>query len=184
MPPDLAAERIAPNVLRQGLKYLDQLGYQILSDWTPGAEIIDPATIDWKAVADGKTEVMMRQLPGPHNAMGRRKFMFPNAEGIYLHDNPDRSLFQEASRLYSGGCVRLEDAPRLGRWLFGHDLEWEGATTEQPVRLDPPVPVYITYLTAMPSGSSIAFFDDVYGRDKARLATLREGPGRLASASR
>ena len=184
VPPDLAAERIAPNVLKQGLKYLDQLGYQILTDWTPDAAIIDPATIDWKAVADGKVEVLIRQLPGPHNAMGRMKFMFPNAEGIYLHDNPDRSLFQEASRLYSGGCVRLEDAPRLGRWLFGRDLEWEGATTEQPVPLGPPVPVYITYLTAMPNGSSIAFFDDVYGRDKARLATLREGPGHVAAASR
>jgi L,D-transpeptidase YcbB len=182
VPPDLAAERIAPNVLKQGLKYLDQLGYQVMSDWTPDAPIVDPKTIDWKAVADGKVEVLLRQLPGPHNAMGRMKFMFPNAEGVYLHDNPDRALFQEASRLYSGGCVRLEDAPRLGRWLFGHDLEWEGATTEQPVPLNPPVPVYITYLTAMPNGGSIAFFDDVYGRDKARLAA-NEGGGAAAVVS-
>ena len=59
------------------------------------------------------------------------KFMFPNEAGVYLHDNPERELFTEASRLYSGGCVRLEDAARLGRWLFGHDLDWEGAGTEQ-----------------------------------------------------
>ena len=183
VPPDLAAERIAPNVLRRGLKYLDELGYQVLSDWVPDPQIIDPKTIDWKAVAAGKKEVLIRQLPGPHNAMGRMKFMFPNTEGVYLHDNPDRGLFQEASRLYSGGCVRLEDAPRLGRWLFGHDLEWEGATTEQPVPLSPPVPVYITYLTAMPNNGSIAFFDDVYGRDKARMAANDQGSGSGATVA-
>jgi L,D-transpeptidase YcbB len=186
VPPDLAAERIAPKVLKQGLGYLDDLGYQVLSDWTPDAEIIDPSTIDWQAVADGKTEVLMRQLPGPHNSMGRMKFMFPNAAGIYLHDNPDRELFTEASRLYSGGCVRLEDAARLGRWLFGHDLQWEGAGTEEMVPLKSPVPVYITYLTAMPdeTGSSIAYYDDVYGRDAQRLATLQSNAGTVASAGR
>jgi murein L,D-transpeptidase YcbB/YkuD len=172
VPPDLATERIAPKVLKQGLKYLDELGYQVMSDWASDAKIIDPKTVDWKGVADGKVEVLMRQQPGPHNSMGRIKFMFPNAEGVYLHDNPERELFQEASRLYSGGCVRLEDAWRLSRWLFGRELTWEGAGTEEPVPLMPPVPVYITYLTAMPSGSSIAYFDDVYGRDKARLASI------------
>jgi murein L,D-transpeptidase YcbB/YkuD len=170
VPPDLAAERIAPNVLRRGLKYLDELGYQVMADWNDNPEIIDPKTIDWKAVAAGKIEVRIRQLPGAHNSMGRMKFMFPNEAGVYLHDNPERELFTEASRLYSGGCVRLEDAARLGRWLFGHDLEWESAGTEQREMLPLPVPVYITYLTALPEGQSIAFYDDVYGRDAARLA--------------
>ena len=97
--------------------------------------------------------------------------VFANGEGIYLHDNPERELFTEASRLYSGGCVRLEDAARLGRWMFGYDLDWESAGTEQRVPLKEPVPVYITYLTALPDGpSSIAYYDDVYGRDAARLA--------------
>jgi len=172
VPPDLAAERIAPNVLKRGLRYLDNLGYQVLSDWDENPTIIDPKTIDWKAVADGKVEVRIRQLPGPHNSMGRMKFMFPNEAGVYLHDNPERELFTEASRLYSGGCVRLEDASRLGRWLFGQDLDWESAGTEQRVPIPRLVPVYITYLTALPSddGSQIAYYDDVYGRDAARLA--------------
>jgi murein L,D-transpeptidase YcbB/YkuD len=186
VPTDLAAERIAPNVVKRGLKYLDELGYQVLSDWVPDPQIIDPKTIDWKAVADGKVNVLIRQLPGPHNSMGRMKFMFPNSQGVYLHDNPERELFEQASRLYSGGCVRLEDAGRLGHWLFGYDLQWEGAGTEQPVPLNPPVPVYITYLTAMPTtdGSSIAYFDDVYGRDKARLATTDSATIASATASR
>ena len=183
VPPDLATERIAPKVLKQGLKYLDQLGYEVMSDWTKDATIIDPKTVDWKGVANGTVDVMIRQKPGPHNSMGWIKFMFPNEQGVYLHDNPERELFTEASRLYSGGCVRLEDAWRLSSWLFHRELTWEGHGTEEPVALEPPVPVYITYLTAMPNGSSIAFFDDVYGRDKARLAVL-QGQGGTVSAAK
>jgi len=175
VPPDLAAERIAPNVLKRGLGYLDELGYQVMSDWVDNPEIIDPKTIDWKAVASGSQEVLIRQLPGPHNSMGRMKFMFPNSEGVYLHDNPERELFEQAARLYSGGCVRLEDADRLGRWMFGRELHWEGATTEERVPLNDPIPVYITYLTAMPDGGTIAYYDDVYGRDAARIASLNGG---------
>jgi murein L,D-transpeptidase YcbB/YkuD len=177
VPPDLAAERIAPNVVKRGLNYLDELGYQVLSDWDANPTIIDPKTIDWKAVAAGKVEVRIRQLPGPHNSMGRMKFMFPNEEGVYLHDNPERELFTEASRLYSGGCIRLEDAARLGRWLFGYDLNWESAGTEQRVPLPSMVPVYVTYLTAIPEGPSIAYYDDVYGRDAARLAVAANADG-------
>ena len=183
VPPDLATERIAPKVLKQGMRYLNELGYEVMSDWTKDAAIIDPKTIDWKGVANGTVDVLIRQKPGPHNSMGRIKFMFPNEQGVYLHDNPERELFTEASRLYSGGCVRLEDAWRLSSWLFHRELTWEGAGTEEPVLLDPPVPVYITYLTAMPNGSSIAFFDDVYGRDKARLAELGKG-GTITAAAK
>jgi len=170
VPPDLAAERIAPNVLKQGVSYLDRLGYKVVSDFIDDPEIFDPSVIDWQAVADGRQKVLIRQQPGAHNSMGRIKFMFPNEQGVYLHDNPDRQLFEEASRLYSGGCVRLESAWRLGRWLFGRDLTWKGAGTEEKVLLDRPVPVYLTYMTAVVEGSDITFLDDVYGRDAARLA--------------
>ena len=181
VPPDLAAERIAPNVLKQGVGYLDRLGYQVVSDFVDDPQIFDPNVIDWQAVADGRQKVLIRQQPGPHNSMGRIKFMFPNDEGVYLHDNPDRQLFEEASRLYSGGCVRLESAWRLSRWLFGRDLTWKGAGAEEKVSLDKPVAVYITYLTAVPDGSQIAYLDDVYGRDKARLAGQSDA-GMVAAA--
>ena len=170
VPPDLTAERIAPNVVKGGLKYLKTLGYEVLSDWSDHPTVVDPSTIDWKGVADGSVEIRVRQLPGPHNSMGRMKFMFPNSEGVYLHDTPDKELLSEASRLFSGGCVRLEDAPRLGAWLFGQPLNPEGAGTEEAQPLAKPVPVYITYLTAVPDGTSIAFLDDIYGRDVKRLA--------------
>jgi murein L,D-transpeptidase YcbB/YkuD len=170
VPPDLAGEDVGQFVVKQGLGYLDKMGYEIVSDWSHNPTIIDPKTVDWKGVVDGKVEVMIRQNPGPQNFMGRIKFMFPNQFGVYLHDNPRRELFKQSTRYFSGGCVRLEDAWRLSRWLFGRDLTWEGAGPEEPVPLDHPVPVYITYLTAMPDGQSIAYYDDVYGRDGTSFA--------------
>jgi murein L,D-transpeptidase YcbB/YkuD len=175
VPPDLAAERIAPLVVKQGLRYLTANGYELLSDWTDKATVIDPGNVDWKAVADGSVEVRIRQLPGPHNGLGKMKFLFPNREGIFLHDTPEKQLLSEASRLYSGGCIRLEDAARLARWLFGRELEKQGDDPEQIVGIPTLVPLYITYLTAVPDGSSIAYFDDVYGRDAARLAAFDAG---------
>jgi murein L,D-transpeptidase YcbB/YkuD len=174
VPPDLAAERIAPNVVKQGISYLTDNGYELLSDWSRNPSIVDPATVDWQAVADGRVEVRLRQLPGPHNALGKMKFVFPNAQGIFLHDTPERQLLSEASRLYSGGCIRLEDAPRFARWLFGRDLEKSGEAPEQIVGIPTLVPLYITYLTAEPNGGTIAFHEDVYGRDAERLAAAGE----------
>jgi murein L,D-transpeptidase YcbB/YkuD len=80
--------------------------------------------------------------------------------------------------------VRLEDAARLGRWLFGRDLDWQDAGTEEPVQLSQPVPVYITYLTAMPDGQTIAYYDDAYGRDKAQVASSAGKSAESSVASR
>jgi murein L,D-transpeptidase YcbB/YkuD len=170
VPSDLAGEDVGQFVVKQGLSYLDKMGYEVVDDWTANPNIIDPKTIDWKGVVDGKVDILIRQKPGPQNFMGRMKFMFPNQFGVYLHDNPRRELFLKSARYFSGGCVRLEDAARLGRWLFGHDLDWQSAGTEEAVPLATPVPVFITYLTAMPDGGSIAYFDDTYGRDATKVA--------------
>ena len=184
VPSDLAGEDVGQYVLKFGLKYLDDYGYEVVSDWTPNPTIIDPKTVDWKGVVDGSVkDIMIRQKPGPKNFMGRMKFMFPNEFGVYLHDNPRRELFLKSARYFSGGCVRLEDAARLGRWLFGRDLDWQSAGTEQPVPLAQPVPVYITYLTAMPDGASIAYYDDVYGRDAPKLAGTTSSSSTTADAS-
>jgi murein L,D-transpeptidase YcbB/YkuD len=110
VPPDLAAERIAPNVLKEGPAYLRRLGYVVLSDWTDDAKPVDPTTIDWQAVADGKVQIRVRQEPGPHNSMGRMKFMFPNAQGVYLHDTPDKQLLNEAAAAFASR-VEADGAP-------------------------------------------------------------------------
>ncbi|QPQ55248.1 L,D-transpeptidase family protein [Allosphingosinicella flava] len=170
VPPDLVAERIAPHVLSDGLSYLDSRGYEILSDWSAAPRVVDPATIDWRAVSNGGVQLRVRQKPGPYNAMGRMKFMFPNDLGVYLHDTPDKDIFGNSDRRASAGCVRLEDAPRLARWLFGKPLTVPRGGTEQQVNLPRPVPVYITYMTAGPEKDRIAFRKDIYGRDGVAMA--------------
>jgi murein L,D-transpeptidase YcbB/YkuD len=175
VPADLTAERIAPNVLKDGVGYLRTHGYVVFSDWGDRANPIDPSTIDWEAVEAGRVQIRVRQNPGPGNAMGRMKFMFPNPQGIYLHDTPDKQLLNEAARLFSGGCVRLEDAPRLAKWLYGKPLSWKGAKTEQPVELPKPVALYLIYQTAVPSDGRIVFYEDIYGSDRSMLAGSSEG---------
>jgi murein L,D-transpeptidase YcbB/YkuD len=169
-PADITARKLAPKVVKQGRAYLNRQGYEVLSNWGDHAKVIDPMTIDWKAVVAGQIHVRMRQKTGPSNSMGKMKFMFPNKQGIWLHDTPEKDVLDEADRLDSNGCVRLADAQRLARWLFGRTLKTKGTRPEQKVALNDKVPVYITYLTAVPSGSSIVFFDDVYGRDSRRMA--------------
>ena len=183
VPSDLAGEDVGQFVVKYGLKYLDDYGYEVVSDWSRDPTVIDPKTVDWQGVTDGKVDVMIRQKPGPKNFMGRIKFMFPNQFGVYLHDNPRRELFEKSVRYFSGGCVRLEDAWRLSRWLFHRELTWEGHGTEEPVMLEQPVPVFITYMTAVPDGQSIAYYDDAYGRDKAQVANSGSNPVAAGSAA-
>ena len=116
-----------------------------------------------------------RPLPGPANFMGAVKFMFPNEQGIYLHDTPERDLLAKDPRFFSNGCVRLEAAARLGRWLFGKPLP-RSRQPERRVELPVPVPIYITYLTAAPEGAIIRFRPDVYGRDAVRTQVAVKSP--------
>jgi murein L,D-transpeptidase YcbB/YkuD len=172
VPDDLVGDRIAPQVLSEGMSYLSAKRYQVLSDWGPNPQVIDPTTIDWQAVRDGTKQVRVRQLPGPDNAMGKVKFEFPNPQGIYLHDTNDPKLFDDAARLFSAGCVRLEAASRLANWLYGKPLVAKSDAPEQKIPLATPVPVYITYLTVSAENGRLAFRQDVYGRDPERLAEL------------
>jgi murein L,D-transpeptidase YcbB/YkuD len=150
--PDLVRTLIAPNVLRDGFAYLNSRGYEVLESFDEDAQPIDPAMVDWKAVAAGRATVKVRQLPGPANSMGQVKFGFPNNDGIYLHDTPKKELFASDDRSISHGCVRLEDAPRLARWLLGRDPSEFGSNPEEQVLLPQAVPIYITYLNASANG--------------------------------
>jgi murein L,D-transpeptidase YcbB/YkuD len=106
--------------------------------------------------------------------MGKVKFEFPNSQGIYLHDTPNKELLRLDGRQLSNGCVRLEDAARFGRWLLDKRLPATGKKPEQRIDLPQLVPIYITYLTAIPENGTIAFHSDVYGRDGAtRFASAR-----------
>lgn len=146
VPAEIAASLIAPQVLRKGVSYLDRQGYEVVSEIGPGAHVVAPGSVDWKAVAAGTADVQIRQLPRWYNSMGRMKFDIANADGIYLHDTPNKKQFAHEKRNTSHGCVRLEDAPRLARWLLGRDLELSSSAPEQHVQLPAPVPIIITYL--------------------------------------
>ncbi|HEX3677152.1 MAG TPA: L,D-transpeptidase family protein, partial [Sphingomicrobium sp.] len=136
--------------------------------------LLDPSKIDWRAVADGHLKVRVRELPGPANSMGRVKFGFPNAWDIYLHDTPVKDLFAQDDRDLSHGCIRLQDAERLARWMLGHDPRAVSNEPEQNVTLPTPVPIYVTYLTAQVHDGQLSYVDDIYGRDSnSQVAALR-----------
>jgi murein L,D-transpeptidase YcbB/YkuD len=143
--PDLAKTIIAPRVLKDGDAYLKMQGYEIVTGWEDNAKVVSPDSIDWSAVADGTTKIYVRQLPGPANSLGHYKFDLPNGDGIYLHDTPRKELFAQDQRNLSHGCVRLEDAPRLAKWLLGKDPPVATAP-EENVLLPKPVPITISYL--------------------------------------
>jgi murein L,D-transpeptidase YcbB/YkuD len=168
---ELVRQLIAPNVLKQGLGYLKSRGYQVFSSYGDDAAQLDPAEVDWQAVAAGRSSVEVRQLPGPANSMGDVKFGFPNKYDIFLHDTPRKGLFADNDRDISHGCIRLEDAQRLGRWLLGRPMT-ASAEPEDHVVLPMPVPIYITYLTAHAEGGQLSFVDDVYGWDSRTLAQI------------
>lgn len=143
--PDLARTIVAPRVLQEGDAYLTTRGYEVVSAWGPDARVLPPDSVDWKAVAAGEAQVYVRQRPGPANSLGHYKFDLPDGDGIYLHDTPKKELFAQDDRSLSHGCVRLEDAQRLARWLLGKDPPAASAP-EESIRLPQPVPITISYL--------------------------------------
>ena len=170
VPTELAQKLIAPHVLKEGIEYLTYRHYEVLSDWSDDAKPIDLASVDWQAVASGDKVIRLRRGPSPGNSMGDMKFMMPNDFGIYLHDYPDKSLFGKDDRWISNGCVRLEDAHRLARWLFGEDPQPRTGQPEEQVDLPNPIPVFMTYFTVAPTANGVAFRPDPYGRDPRVIA--------------
>jgi L,D-transpeptidase YcbB len=177
VPPELVRSLTARRIQEQGLSYLDQFHYEVLADWSGRAPVVDPKTVNWRAIARGQQEptVMVRQKPGPWNSMGEMKFETPNEYGIYLHDTPNKELFAQEDRWLSNGCVRLEDYGRFATWVFGR-MPSPGDTPEQVIALPRPVPVYMTYLTAQPSAvSGVVFRPDPYGFDTLAMPQMEFG---------
>jgi murein L,D-transpeptidase YcbB/YkuD len=165
-PDHLVRKTIAPNVLHLGMTYLRSHGYHVIDEWSENPTEIDPKSVDWKAAAAGTLHLRIQQDPGPLNSMGILKFPFPNPEDIYLHDTPDHAKFALANRNLSNGCVRVEDAKRLGRWLLGHDPVAPGTDAETRVQLESGTPIYLTYITAQARDGKLSYLPDVYGWDQ------------------
>jgi murein L,D-transpeptidase YcbB/YkuD len=166
VPPELVRTLIGPRVVAQGIKYLTDREYQVLTSYGEDAKIIDPSTVDWQGVVDGRVEVSLRRLPSPANSMGAMKFMLPNYFGIYLHDSPERDHFTKNELWFSNGCVRLEDYKRVAKFLFNGSIpQGDDPKVEKEVDLPAPVPVYMTYLTVQTTPDGVQFLPDHYGRD-------------------
>ncbi len=177
VPPELIRSLTATRIQQQGLSYLDQFHYEVLANWNADAPPIDPKTVNWRAIASGRTAptIRVRQLPGPWNSMGEMKFEMPNDYGIYLHDTPNKELFAQDDRWLSNGCVRLEDYRRFATWVFGRAPQVD-SSLEQVIELPKPVPVYMTYLTVEPGeGNGILFRADPYGFDALAMPQMEFG---------
>ncbi|TGN39525.1 L,D-transpeptidase family protein [Marinobacter confluentis] len=181
VPPKLAVEDKLPEI-RRDPNYLQRLGYRIYDGWGANRQVIDPASVDWQKVSPQNFPYRLVQEPGPLNALGQVKFMFPNQYNVYLHDTPSRDLFRQPERAFSSGCVRVQDPMELAALL----LEQEGWTPQQlddslaaggtrTVNLKQPVPVHIQYWTAWVDDNNLAQFrKDIYQRDEPIRRALRE----------
>jgi L,D-transpeptidase YcbB len=183
VPPEMVRTLTAKKVGEMGLSYFRDFHYEVLSDWSPNAKIIDPKTVNWKGIASGKVKptVHVRQLPGPWNSMRNMKFEVTNDYGIYLHDTPHDELFAQDERHLSNGCVRLEDYRRFATWVFGR-VPQTSDQTEHVLPLPRPVPVYMTYLTVTPTSNGVIFRPDPYGFDALAMPQMFGGTTRIASA--
>jgi murein L,D-transpeptidase YcbB/YkuD len=171
VPDDFVRSLIARNVLNEGMSYLKRQGYEVLSSWDSDAQQLDPTKLDWHAVQRGELAVHVRQKPGPRNSMGTVKYEFPTPSGIYLHDTPEKDLMAKDDRQLSAGCIRLEDAKKLGEWLLKGNLDMSSDVPEQRFDLPQPVPVYVVYLTAHADNGRLVISDDPYARDVAPPAS-------------
>ena len=117
----------------------------------------------------------VRQKPGPWNALGQVKFLFPNTYNIYLHDTPSKSLFNEEKRTFSHGCIRVSEPKKLAQYILRNDEKWDSLTItkamnagkEQYYTIKEPIPVFIGYFTAwVDRDGKLNFREDVYGHDK------------------
>jgi len=145
--------------------YLDRIGYEVTD--VKGRKIPSSA-IDWPAYG-AQIPFDIRQPPGPRNALGEMKIMFPNKHAIYMHDTPHKELFAKERRAYSNGCVRLEDPRGMAAAVLGWTREQVAERVKGPhgqVDLAEKVPVYVGYFTAWPhADGQVVYSADVYGRD-------------------
>ncbi len=163
--------------------YLAERAIRVLDRRDGRLDEVDPASVDWAALNRRNFPYLLRQDPGPGNSLGRLKFHMPNRHSIYLHDTPEKQLFNEPSRAFSSGCIRVEASTRLAELLFA-EKRWDAAAIAaridagdtRYVKLPEAVPLYLVYLTAWRADDgSYQFRPDIYGLDAPLIGAL-DGP--------
>jgi len=180
IPPTILREDILPSMAKDQ-SYLSRKGLRVFDREGRAVEV---SSIDWQQTTQQGFPYYIKQGPGPNNALGRIKFMFPNRHFIYLHDTPSQALFARAERTFSSGCIRLEYPFQLATTLLNRTENWLPSDIEklvasgQPRRvdLDRPITVMMLYLTAFAAeDGQLELRRDIYKRDSAVLKALN-GP--------
>jgi L,D-transpeptidase YcbB len=182
VPDGITRRTLLPRIINDP-SYVQRQRFEVVEGWQAGADTIPPDEIDW-AMAREEFPYRLRQRPGPRNALGQVKFMFPNRFNVYLHDTPANQAFERADRALSHGCVRVERPVQLADWLLRHQPAWDesrirgamGQRSPRSVRLAETTPVHMLYFTAWVDDAGVMQFrDDLYGHDAAHAAQLPVG---------
>ncbi|WP_242637596.1 L,D-transpeptidase family protein [Desulfobacter hydrogenophilus] len=182
MPPSIAKNEELPK-LRKNPNYLVNKNIRLFSNWQKDGVEIDSTVIDWNAVTPSQMAgFKLRQDPGPANALGRVKFVFPNQYFVYLHDTPSKKLFSRQTRSFSHGCIRVSEPEKLAAFLLNEkDNKWDRERVNHLINLGkrkvlkirPTIPIHITYQTAwVDKNGQINFNGDVYRRDEKLYQAL------------
>ena len=164
--------------LRRDPRYLQREEMEfVLSD---GRVVTSVSESTLQAVMQGSARI--RQRPGPWNALGDIKFVFPNNDNIYLHHTPAVRLFDRYRRDFSHGCIRLEDPVALAQFVMAPQPEWTLARIREAmskgesrtIALRQPLPVLIAYATVIVRHGQVYFFSDIYGHDKLLASALSQ----------
>jgi murein L,D-transpeptidase YcbB/YkuD len=182
VPPSILRSEIVP-AIRKDRDYIAKKNYEVI---TPQGSVVTSGTISddiLQQLSAGK--LMVRQKPGPTNALGLVKLMFPNEYNVYLHSTPSQQLFSQSRRDFSHGCIRVEKPAELAAWVLRDKPEWsleqaraamQTGKDNVQVNLTNPVPVLIIYGTAVvDQQSEVHFFDDIYGYDADLEKVLARG---------
>lgn len=182
VPHKLAVQDKLPEI-RRDPTYFERNGFQVFRGWGSEEQAVDPATVDWQSVTAKSFPFRLRQAPGPLNALGRIKIMFPNPFNVYVHDTPSRELFSKPERAASSGCIRVEKPLELAVKLLEpgwslNTLEGALGTGEtRTVSIPVPWPIHLQYWTAaIDEQGRTVFRPDIYERDRALAAALNLPP--------
>jgi murein L,D-transpeptidase YcbB/YkuD len=180
-PYGITDKEIVPHV-RRDPAYFDRENLEMVASGDDNAAALPPTAENLAAVVAGTLQ--LRQKPGPKNSLGLAKFIFPNADNVYMHGTPAQQLFSRVRRDFSHGCIRLEDPARFAEWVLRDYPEWTreridaAMQSARPTRvnLKQPITVVLFYDTVHVNSEGVAFFvDDIYGHDRALDAALQHG---------
>jgi murein L,D-transpeptidase YcbB/YkuD len=179
VPPTILAKDVLP-AIQKDIGYLAKKNMVVLDR---SGKKVDPNSVEWSKYKGSNLPYTIRQEPGPTNALGRVKFIFPNKHFVFLHDTPSKSLFDRAERTFSSGCIRVQNPFELAEILLA-DKGYDQAKIAQVldegkienVYLTKPIPTLLLYWTAFTTlDGKCNFRKDVYTRDPEIVAAL-DGP--------